>query len=97
MAPEHYKVVIENAILYIRKVKLSSDVLVAHAKMLQQTNAKYLLRRVICKTVTVGQNFYDLTHEKLFSGQLPNIIGMVQNAAFASDRSLNPYNFSILI
>ena len=90
-----HKVVIENAVLLIRKVKLNSSVFMAHAQTLETTNAKYPVRRVLCKSVTVPQGFYDVSHEKLFSGQLPNriIIGMVQNNAFSGHYNFNPYNF----
>ena len=72
------KVVIKNAVLLIRKIKPNSSVFMAHAQTLDTTNAKYLVRRVLCKSVTVPQGFYDVSHEKLFSGQLPNriIIGI---------------------
>jgi len=95
MGAAQHKVVIENAILYIRKVKLSAKMLFEHAEALKTTNAKYPVRRVICKSVTVPQGFYDLNHEKLFSGQLPNriIIGLVLNTAFSGNRQHNPYNF----
>jgi len=85
----------ESVILYVRKVKLSSAVFVAHAKALESTNAKYPLRRVVCKSVTILQEFFDLMHEKLFSSQLPNriIIRVVQNDAFSGNRTCNPFNF----
>jgi len=81
--------------LYVQKVKLSLAVFLAHAKTLESSNAKYPLRRVVCKSVTVLQGFYDLTHEKLFSGQLKKriIIGMVGNDAFSGRKEHNPYNF----
>jgi len=89
------KIILEEAVLYVRKVKLSPAVFLAHAKALESSNAKYPVRRVVCKSVTVPQGFYDLTHEKLFSGQLPNriIIGMVTNDAFVGRKEHNPYNF----
>jgi len=95
MGAAQHKVVIEKAVLHVRKVKLSSKIFMEHADALQKTNAKYPIRRVICKSVTVPQGFYDLSHEKLFSGQLPNriIIGLVLNTAFSGNRERNPYNF----
>ena len=95
MGMDDYKVVVEKAILYIRKVKLSSAMFMEHADALESTNAKYPVRRVICKSVTVPGNFLDVSHEKLFSGQLPNriVIGLVRNTAFSGNRIRNPYNF----
>ena len=60
MGAAQFKVVIENAILYVRKVKLSSTVFLAHAKALETSNAKNPVRRVICKSVTVPQGFFDV-------------------------------------
>ena len=42
-----HKVVIKNAVLLIRKVKLNSSVFMAHAQTLDTTNAKCPVRRVI--------------------------------------------------
>jgi len=89
------RIIIESAILYVRKVKLSSAVFLPHAKALEDPNAKYPVRRVVCKSVTVAVGFRDVTYEKLFSGQLPNriIVGMVRNDAFSASKDHNPFNF----
>ena len=89
------KVNIENAVLYVRKVKLSSSVFLAHAKALQSGTAKYPVRRVTCKSVTIPAGYYDISHEKLFSGLLPTriIVGLVRNDAFSGSRTHNPFNF----
>ena len=67
----------------------------AHAKALENGTAKYPIRRVVCKTLTVPANFMDVSHEKLFSGQLPTriVVGLVRNDAFNGDRRRNPFNF----
>jgi len=74
-------------VLLVRKVKLSPSVFPAHAK--------YPIRRVVCKTFTVPNGFRDVSHEKLFSGQLPTriVIGLVNNQAFNGSRDRNPFNF----
>jgi len=45
--------------------------------------------------VTTPPGFFDLTHEKLFSGQFPNriIIRVVRNDAFSGSKHHSPYNF----
>jgi len=50
---------------------------------------------VVCKTFAVPQNYLDITHEKLFSGQLPTriVVGLVNNQAFNGDLGSNPFNF----
>ena len=67
--------------MFVRKVKLMPSVFLAHAKTLERSPAKYPIRRVVCKSFTIPQNYLDVSHEKLFSGQLPTriVIGLVDN------------------
>ena len=65
------KVQIVQAPMFVRKVKLMPSVFLAHAKTLERSPAKYPIRRVVCKSFTIPQNYLDVSHEKLFSGQLP--------------------------
>ena len=92
---EQYKIKIINAVMRIRKVKISASVYLAHAKVLESSTAKYPIKRVICKTFTVPSGHLDFIQEKLFSGQLPTrlIIGCVNNRAFNGDYRTNPFNF----
>jgi len=71
------------------------SVFLAHAKALERGTAKYPICRVVCKSFTIPQNYRDVNHEKLFSGQLPTrmVIGLVDNRAFNGDRERNPLNF----
>ena len=41
------------------------------------------------------QNYRDVSHEKLFSGQLPTrlVVGLVNNRAFNGHLERNPFNF----
>ena len=90
-----FKLQITAAALLIRKVKISPSVYLAHAKTLETGMAKYPIRRVICKTFTIPSGYLDVSHEKLFTGQLPSrlIVGCVDNQAFNGDLSKNPFNF----
>jgi hypothetical protein len=92
---ENYKIHISDCKIYVRKVKLSPSIFVAHAKGLEHGNAKYPLRRVICKTFTVPGGNLDCSQENLFSGQLPTrlVIGCVDNDAFNGSYGKNPFNF----
>ena len=89
------KVQIVNASMFVRKVKLTPSVFLAHAKTLERGSAKYPIRRVVCKSFTIPQNYLDVSHEKLFSGQLPTriVIGLVSNQAFNGHVERNPFNF----
>jgi len=71
MGDAAYKVKITHASLFVRKVQLMLSVFLAHAKALECGTAKYPVRRVVCKSFTIPQNYRDVNHEKLFSGQLP--------------------------
>jgi hypothetical protein len=96
---QQFKVVVTAASLLIRIIKLSTSVFLAHAKTLENGTAKYPIWRVICKSFTVPAGYLDVSHEKLFSGQLPVrlivglIVGLVDNRAYNGDRERNPFNF----
>jgi len=94
-AAQASKVKIVSAIMFVRKVKLSPAVFLAHAKALENATAKYPINRVVCKTLTIPANFMDVNHEKLFSGQIPTliVIGLVRNDAFNGTTTRNPFNF----
>ena len=89
------KVRILHASMFVRKVKLTPSVFLAHARTLERGTAKYPIRRVVCKSFTVPQNYLDVSHEKLFSGQLPTrvVVGLVRNDAFNGHAGRNPFNF----
>ena len=94
--PAHtFRVIIVSAALFIRKVKVSPSVYMAHAKTLENGMAKYPIRRVVCKSFTIPAGYLDVSHEKLFSGQLPvrMVIGCVGNDGFNGHFARNPFNF----
>ena len=95
MSDANCKVTIVNATMLVRRVKLSPTVFLAHAKAMESGTAKYPIRRVVCKTFTIANGFLDVSHEKLFSGQLPTriVVGLVRNDAFNGNRERNPFNF----
>lgn len=86
---------INDAELFVRKVKINPSILVAHARTLNLTAAKYPITRVEVKTITIGTDIQSKTIDNLFLGQMPKrcIIGMVESASFNGQLSLNPYNF----
>lgn len=90
-----FKVKIHDCKLYVRKVKLSPSVYIAHAKALEVGNAKYPIRRVICKTFTIPRGNLDWVHENLFHGQIPTRIVMacLDNDAFNGSYAKNCFNF----
>jgi hypothetical protein len=92
---ENYKINISDCKIYVRKVKLSPSVFIAHAKALEHGNAKFPLHRIVCKTFTVPRGNLDCSQENLFSGQLPTrlVIGCVDNDAFNGNYGKNPFDF----
>ena len=90
-----FKIRIVDCKLHVRKVRLSPSVFIAHAKALEKGNAKYPIKRTVCKTFTIPAGNLDASQESLFSGQLPTriVIGCVQNRGFNGAYNLNPFNF----
>ncbi len=90
-----YKIKIVDCKLFVRKAKISPSVYLAHAKALELGNAKYPLRRVICKTLTIPRGNLDFSQENVFSGQLPTrvVIGLVDNDAYNGTFTKKPFNF----
>jgi hypothetical protein len=84
---QQFKIVVTAASLLVRKVKISPSVFLVHAKTLENGKAKYPIRRVISKSFTIPAGYLDVSHEKLFSGQLPArlIVGLVDNRAYNGD------------
>ncbi|XP_020296352.1 uncharacterized protein F54H12.2-like [Pseudomyrmex gracilis] len=83
------RVCIVDATLIMRKAKLSAGVLLAHAKMLSKTTAKYPLTRVEVKLFTIHRGVVGESIDNAILGQLPKrvIIGFVENKAFNGDRT----------
>ena len=90
-----FRVSIVSAALFVREVKLNPSVYLAHAKTLESGMAKYPIRRVVCKMFAIPTGYRDVSHEKLFSSQLPVrlVIGCVDNDAFNGSNAKNPFNF----
>ena len=92
---ESFKVDILSAKLFVRKLKITPSLCLAHERILQQKTAKYPITRVECKVIHLPQGQKSFTHDNLFLGQIPKriVLGLVDNRAFNGDISLNPYNF----
>lgn len=90
-----YKVVLEHASLFIRKVKVNPAVSLAHAKALEKSNAKYPIDRVLCKTYSVSTGSRSFMQDNVFLGAIPKrvIITCLNNAAESGQYSSNPFLF----
>jgi len=58
MGDANYKVKITHASLFVRKVKVMPSVFLAHAKAMERGTAKYPIRRVVCESFTIPQNYW---------------------------------------
>ena len=91
----NYKVVIEDAIVFVRKVKLNNSVALVIANKLKTTTAKYPIRRTDLKSFSVPAGALSISQANVFTGQLPDrvIITVVDNDAFNGSYTKSPYNF----
>ena len=78
-----FKVVITEAILYVRKVKVTSSIALGHAAALKQATAKYPIRRVDCKVMTIPGGFGVFNPDNIFLGRIPKrlVLGLVDTVA----------------
>ena len=91
-----FTTVIEDAVMFIRKVKVNPSIVVQHNKMLSQgKHAKYPVRRGVVTTFTIPQNHMSINKDNVIMGQLPRriVVGLVSNKAFNGAVSENPFNF----
>lgn len=90
-----HKVQITEATLMVRRAKINPGVLIAHAKALAKSTAKYPITRVEVKAFTMHSGIMGDTLDNVILGQLPKriIVGFVNNRAFNGDKTLNPFNF----
>ncbi|XP_069098362.1 uncharacterized protein F54H12.2-like [Pleurodeles waltl] len=92
---EQYKLVILSASLFVKRVKVSPSVRLAHAEALQLSNTKYAFERVALKIFSIPARTRSTQQQNLFLGQLPKliIIGFVDNIGFSGLYTSNPFNF----
>ena len=91
----NYKVLLKKAILYVRKVRINPEVMLAHASVLEKNTAKYPIRRVETKVITLSKGLKNIIHDNISTGAIPNrvVFGMVDSSAYNGDITKNPFNF----
>nr|XP_033788773.1 uncharacterized protein F54H12.2-like [Geotrypetes seraphini] len=94
-ADQNYKLLILNAALFVKRVKVAPGVRLGHAEALLKANVKYLIDRVGLKVFIIPAGTHVINQENLFLGQLPKLIvlGFVDNDAFSGNYAKNPFNF----
>jgi hypothetical protein len=90
-----YKVLIEEAVLRMRRVSVSPTLPLDHEKFLDKTTAKYPISRVEVKSIAIPQGLLSLDREKVFLGVLPKrvVIALVHSEAFRGSYVKNAFNF----
>ena len=93
--PVAAKIIIEDAILYIRKVKIAPSVINGHEHGLMKQNAIYPLQRCEVISYTIPQGSLHFDKDNLFRSQMPKLLvfGLVSNAAFSGSYTESPFNF----
>ena len=91
----NFKVIIRDAILYVRKVSISPSIVNAHTDGLRLHNAIYPVQHTEMTTFSIAQGSQSYTKENLFRGHMPKLVvlGMVENRAFNGAYNRNPFNF----
>ena len=94
-AKDEYKFKFIQAKLYVRQVKISADVLLAHAKILQTSTVKYPIKKVETKAIVISSGVTNATLEGVSKGPLPNriVFGLVDCDSYNGSYAKNCFNF----
>lgn len=86
---------IVEATLYAKHCTINPNILVAHHKILERSNARYHYKRCEVKSYTVSAKSNSINLDNIVLGQLPTNLTfcMVDNDAYAGLKKKNPYNF----
>ena len=78
------KVKIKDISLFVRKVKVHPSIQLGHLKALEQSTAKYPIRRIETKVFSIPKGNMTVNQDNLFLGQLPKrlVIGLVEKFSF---------------
>ncbi|GFV49225.1 uncharacterized protein F54H12.2 [Trichonephila clavipes] len=90
-----FRLQIENISLFIRKCDISSSIVIAHEKALEQALVQMPFTRIETKTFTLSSGLKSVIIPNAMNGILPSrmVFGLISNSAFNGDFKLNPFNF----
>jgi hypothetical protein len=91
----HVDIQINKAMLVVRKAKINPEVVLAHNTILEKTTAKYPIRRVDVKTLTLSTGISSFVQDNISHGNSPIrvVIGFVDSDAYSGTLNKNPFNF----
>lgn len=95
-AENNYKIHLQAASLYVRKITISPSVMIGQEKALEKGVIKMPIRRVDVKSFALSNGLQSSTIANAFIGQLPIriILGFVSNSAFNGHIQKSPFKFS---
>ncbi|KAL8601818.1 hypothetical protein ACOMHN_020553 [Nucella lapillus] len=81
--------------LYVRKAKVNPAFTLGHAKALEKGTAKYPVKRVVIKSLTVPVGNVSAVQDNLFLSQTPNriVVALVDSSAVNGQYDKNPFHF----
>ncbi|XP_074661116.1 uncharacterized protein LOC141913851 [Tubulanus polymorphus] len=90
-----FRIKIESAQLYIRKLELDSSVLVAHAKAMEKNTAKYYFSRTELLSLYIPRGHRTIIKDSVFVGEIPKaiVLALVDDDALSGNYKKNPFNF----
>ena len=94
-AAANFKVVVTEAILFVRRVKVASSIILGHAAGLKHSSAKYPIRRIDCKVLSIPRGFSSFNPGNIFLGQIPKpiVLELVDTEAYNGSYRTNPFFF----
>ena len=90
-----YKIIIVDAILYVKKIELTPSVFNAIDTVLNDKNAQYAITRTMPKVFTVPRGQQSQPIDNAFLGEIPKHIAvcMMDNDSYNGNYIKNPFNF----
>jgi len=94
-AQENYRLQILDIRFCVFTMELSNSMIIAHRQILNKTNARFPIRRVALKHISIPRGYQTAQYDNIFLGILPNRIAMVliSDAMMAGGYQQNPFNF----
>lgn len=86
---------IDQATLFLRHHHINPKILIAHSRVLEQSNCRYYFDRVSVKTFTIPANLSTISIDNAVNGILPTslIFTMVDSENYNGNFKKNPFNF----
>ena len=91
----HYKIKINDAKLYVRRVHVAPTIQMGHNRVLEKCNAKYHFTKTDIKVINIPAGTRSLSKDNLFMGELPKrvIMALVADSAMSGNVGENPFDF----